>query len=137
MMVSGGSAALVVLATCLLLIQSGNRRDSAPPPADLSSMAMSEATGPAALRDSAPAYATAPAASAQNAPESASPARPIQVSVPQLAYAYLLGYRLPGPAIADAQQAHLALCQRLGTVNCQLVSMRHGNSDESYANANL
>jgi hypothetical protein len=140
MMISGGSAALVVLATCLLLIQSGNRREIAPPPASLSSVAMPEAPAPAALRESAPAYAAAPPASPQTTAESAEsapPTSPIQVSVPQLAYAYLLGYRLPGPAIADAQQAHLALCQRLGAANCQLVSMRHGNSDESWANANL
>jgi hypothetical protein len=57
--------------------------------------------------------------------------------VPQLAYAYVLGYRLPGPKIAEAQQAHLALCQNLGPTRCQLVSMRHGSSDEGYANANL
>jgi hypothetical protein len=135
MMISGGSAALVVLATCLLLIQSGNRREIVPTPANPASI-VAEASGPAALRVPPPAYAAASPASPQTT-DIPSPAAPIQVSVPQLAYAYLLGYRLPGPAIADAQQAHLALCQRLGTARCQLVSMRHGNSDEAYANANL
>ena len=147
MIISGGSAALVVLATCLLLIQSAEtRRESAPPAAVLSEMAM---PGPPAPRaDAAPrsqSYAVAPspgnvAPAPPSEPESGDTTAstdPIQVSVPELAYAYVLGYRIPGPRIAEAQQAHLTLCQRLGTTRCQLVSMRNGSSDQGYANASL
>jgi len=61
----------------------------------------------------------------------------ISVNVPQLAYSYILGYRLPGDAIADAQQAHLALCDRLGPARCQLVSMQRSSNEQGFANANL
>jgi hypothetical protein len=147
MIVSGSSAALVVLAACLLLIQSAETpRKIAPPAAVLSEMAMSEPPAPKA--DVAPRSqryaAESPPGNAAPAPPSepgsddiTASTDPIQVSVPQLAYAYVLGYRLPGPRIAQAQQAHLALCQRLGITRCQLISMRHGSSDQGYANASL
>jgi hypothetical protein len=61
----------------------------------------------------------------------------ISVNVPQLAYTYMLGYRMPGTAIADAQQAHLALCTRLGPTRCQLVSMQRGSNEQGEASANL
>jgi hypothetical protein len=147
MIVSGGSAAVVVLATCLLLIQSPETRHKiAPPAAVLSEMAMPEPPAPRAdvvprSQNYAPAPSSGtPAPATLSEPDSGDTTAstdPIQVSVPQLAYAYVLGYRLPGPRIAEAQQAHLALCQHLGITRCQLVSMRHGSSDQGYANASL
>lgn len=61
----------------------------------------------------------------------------ISVNVPQLAYTYILGYRMPGSAIADVQRAHLALCNRLGPARCQLVSMQRSSNEQGDANANL
>lgn len=143
MVVSGGCAALVVLAACLLLIQSAHtsREVAAAPPAALHSMDM-PAPPPANVAMSsgsnAPSFAVnEPAAVMAPADEAAPSTDPIQVSVPQLAYAYVLAYRLPGPRIAGAQQAHLGLCERLGPTRCQLVSLRNGNSDEGYKDANL
>jgi len=146
MIASGGGAALAVLATCLLLIQSAEtdkRADappalsameiSAPPPPPQEMAVANAPAAPAAMAVSAPAAAIAP----ETGEPSAASTDPIAVSVPQLAYAYLLAYRLPGPKIADAQQAHLALCQHLGPTRCQLVSMRNGSSDEGYKDANL
>lgn len=148
MIMSGGIAALLVLATCLLLIQSAETDDKlAHPAATLSSLPMQETPPPppaempaantpaAAVTVSEPAGAPAP--QTRDPVESAPSTDPIAVGVPQLAYAYMLAYRLPGPKIADAQQAHLALCQRLGPTRCQLVSMRNGSSDEGYKDANL
>lgn len=145
MILSGGIAAFLVLATCLLLIQSAETDDklTKETPA-LSSMEMNEPPpAPTEMSANAPAAVAvrepvgAPAPQTRDAAESAPSTDPIAVSVPQLAYAYMLAYRLPGPKIADAQQAHLALCQRLGPTRCQLVSMRNGSSDEGYKDANL
>lgn len=151
MIMSGGIAALLVLATCLLLIQSAETdgKLAQHSPAALSSPPMPEAPTPlaeipaadTAMTSAAPVMAVSePAGTAAPAIRDAegSPSTdPIAVSVPQLAYAYMLAYRLPGPKIADAQQAHLALCQRLSPTRCQLVSMRNGSSDEGYKDANL
>lgn len=145
MVVSGGCAALVVLAACLLLFQSAQTRRevAAAPPAALRSMDMPAPPPPSAnvamsSGSNAPSFAVnEPAAPMESADEAAPSTDPIQVSVPQLAYAYMLAFRLPGPRIADAQQAHLALCERLGPTRCQLVSLRHGSSDEGYKDASL
>lgn len=148
MVVSGGCAALVVLAACLLLFQSAEtgRVSMQAEPVHAREMAMPPPPPPSANvamppTSNAPSFAVnEPAVSAPVAMEPASeavPSDPIQVSVPQLAYAYVLAYRLPGPRIAEAQQAHLALCERLGPTRCQLVSLRNGNSDEGYKDANL
>ncbi|HVJ02521.1 MAG TPA: DUF4349 domain-containing protein [Sphingomonas sp.] len=145
---SGTGAALVVLVTCLLLIQSSQpdrKLDTAH--ANLEAMAMEEAPRPPAMPDGLASASSAtmaldvpaesPAPQVQGTGENAASTEPIAVSVPQLAYAYVLGFRLPGPKIATAQQAHLALCQRLGPTRCQLVSMRNGSSDEGYKDASL
>ncbi|MDV3456926.1 DUF4349 domain-containing protein [Sphingomonas sp. HF-S4] len=146
MVLSGGAAALVVLSACLMLIQtSRSGREMQAPPLELSSMAVEEppamaAPPPSASRNvpASPSMALIPAPPRESgAASEIAPADPIAVSVPQLAYAYRLGFRLAGPRIADAQQAHLALCRDAGPARCQLIAMRNGNSDEGYANANL
>lgn len=146
MITSGSIAALVVLAACLLLIQSTGGDRSLHEAPTLSALAVEEPPTPAQAEISVPHV---PAAAAVSAPPGAPAPRmpdageraltivPIAVSVPQLAYAYTLAYRLPGARIAEAQQAHLALCQRLGPTRCQLVSMRNGSSDEGYKDASL
>ena len=146
MIVSGGLAGIAVLVTCLLLIQSSEMQ-RAQNQVDVKALAMPEAAPPppasapdraAGAASSLPSFDVAePAAPMEPGTESVPSTKPIAVSVPQLAYAYVLGYRLPGPRIAEAQQAHLALCQNLGPTRCQLVAMRGGSSDDGYANANL
>jgi len=144
MIMSGGGAGLAVIAACLLLVQaSDTEKEPAKESPVLSSMAMNEPPPPAANTAAAPAPMAVSAPPMPGAPEVRDTAdgvpstRPIAVSVPQLAYAYSLAYRLPGPRIAEAQQAHLALCQRLGPTQCQLVSLRNGSSDEGYKDAAL
>jgi hypothetical protein len=142
MVVSGGAAALVVLAACLLLVQSSRSRLEMQAPPAMVAMEEVSAPPPSALsrNESSPssiAASVTPPAYAGDVPDAAPATDPIAVSVPQLAYAYRLGFRLAGPRIADAQQAHLALCQDAGLARCQLIAMRHGSSDQGYANANL
>ncbi|MEO8375286.1 MAG: DUF4349 domain-containing protein [Sphingomonas bacterium] len=61
----------------------------------------------------------------------------IAVSVPRMAYSYRYSFVLPGPAIARAQQAHLALCDRLGPARCQLLAMATVAGDEHTPRASL
>lgn len=62
---------------------------------------------------------------------------PIEVSVPKLAYAYALGFRLDGNRIAAAQDAHRALCERMGLARCQLIAMSRGAADDIQTQARL
>jgi hypothetical protein len=129
-------AAGIVIIACLILLSAGQ----SPQAARQEILATREVAAPQ-MEMAAPAEVSAPpavAASASAASDNRVPATDaIGVSVPQLAYTYFLGYRLPGDAIADAQQAHLALCTRLGSARCQLVSMQRGNNEQGAATANL
>lgn len=61
----------------------------------------------------------------------------IAVSVPRMAYSYKYAFVLPGSSIAHAQQAHLALCDRLGPARCQLLAMASESGDEHAPRASL
>jgi len=61
----------------------------------------------------------------------------IAVSVPRMAYSYRYAFVLPGPSIGHAQQAHLALCDRLGPARCQLLAMASESGDERVPRASL
>lgn len=86
---------------------------------------------------------TEPPAPPMEAPEPASDAgaaadvAPIEVSIPKLAYAYSLGFRLNGDRIAAAQDAHRALCERMGLARCQLIAMSRGAADDTQTQARL
>lgn len=62
---------------------------------------------------------------------------PIAVTLPQIAYSYKYDFRLPEGAVARAQAAHVALCDRLGPTRCQLVGMQSGGGENEAANATL
>lgn len=81
---------------------------------------------------------------AQEGVETASdaPAKPgaperIKVALPQLAYAYSLGFLVPGDKIAAAQDAHRALCEGMGPTRCQLLAMERGAGDDQSSAALL
>ena len=82
----------------------------------------------ASVRDSPPPPQVKPPAPQADA---------ITVSVPRMAYSYRYSFVLPGPAIAHAQQAHLALCDRLGPAHCQLLAMATAAGDEYAPRASL
>lgn len=65
-----------------------------------------------------------------------SPAK-LQVVLPQLAYSYTLGFRVPGDRIAAAQDAHRALCEGMGTARCQLLALERGGGDDRGSEALL
>src|SRR4051812_11506686 len=87
------------------------------------------------------AYDVAAPAVASPPPPEIKPATPqaaaITVSVPRMAYSYRYSFALPGSAIAHAQQAHLALCDRLGPERCQLLAMTSQAGDEGTPRASL
>ena len=54
----------------------------------------------------------------------------VKVTLPQLAYAYKLGYLLPGDKMGDAQEAHRALCEQMGPSRCQLLALEHNGGQD-------
>lgn len=64
-------------------------------------------------------------------------AAPVTVTLPKIAYAYKLGYRLDGDAIGKTQRAHLDLCNKLGPARCLMVSMDQQSGEERYGAATL
>lgn len=56
-------------------------------------------------------------------------AEPLKVSLPQLAYRYSLSFLLPDARLAETQEAHRALCDRLGPARCQLLSLTRDNAE--------
>lgn len=64
-------------------------------------------------------------------------AAPVAVAVPRIAYIYKLGYRLPGADIPELQQAHVALCDKLGASRCQVARMQSAGGEADYASGTL
>lgn len=56
-------------------------------------------------------------------------AEPIKASLPQLAYHYSLSFLLPDTRLAETQEAHRALCERLGPTRCQLLSLTRDDAE--------
>lgn len=87
-----------------------------------------------------PAEVVAPDGNPSSGEDSASAAadiKPIAVSLPKLTYSYALGFRLVGSKIAEAQDAHRALCEQMGPTRCQLLAMRRGEADDAQTRASL
>lgn len=61
----------------------------------------------------------------------------IPVSVPQIAYSYQYGYRLPASEIPTAQQAHVALCEQKGPEMCRVLNMSNSGGEGDYATGRL
>ncbi|MBC9032210.1 DUF4349 domain-containing protein [Sphingomonas sp. JC676] len=139
LLICGLLAASIVIVACLMLLSAGqDPRTAKPPTLAMHDVAMPEMAVAEPARIASPAMAVPPPGEAMAPPDNGVPAtQAISVNVPQLAYTYMLGYRMPGTAIADAQQAHLALCTRLGPSRCQLVSMQRSSNEQGNANANL
>lgn len=69
------------------------------------------------MADGSPEAVKAPASGGGDQPDA------VTVTLPQLAYVYTLGFRLPADKIEAAQKAHTALCDKLGPARCQMVSV--------------
>lgn len=61
----------------------------------------------------------------------------IPVSVPQIAYSYQYGYRLPALEIPKAQQAHVSLCEKRGPQICRVLNMENSGGEGDYATGML
>lgn len=61
----------------------------------------------------------------------------IEVSAPQIAYRYEMGFRLPAEAIKPLQERHADMCEARGPNVCRIISMRQADSDGDYAYGNL
>ncbi|MCW3848189.1 DUF4349 domain-containing protein [Sphingomonas sp. LB-2] len=104
-------------------------RAPAPPPQpsqNLPAMAVSEPPPPPEA-----------ASPGEPAAEAVDEIKPVEVSLPKLAYAYALGFRLDGGKIAAAQDAHRQICIRMGPARCQLLEMRRGEADDAETSAML
>lgn len=64
-------------------------------------------------------------------------ADPLKVSLPQLAYRYSLSFLLPDARLAQIQEEHRALCERLGPARCQLVALTRDDAEGRAGNALL
>jgi hypothetical protein len=62
---------------------------------------------------------------------------PIAVAVPKMAYAYRYGFILPQGAIAGAQTAHVALCDKLGPARCQVLALDRKGGETGAGTATL
>ena len=87
---------------------------------------------------SADAVAIAPEGEAAEAAdgESATP-EALEVSEPQIAYKYALGFRLPTEAIKPLQEKHADMCEAKGPKVCRIISMRQADEDGDYAYGKL
>lgn len=56
-------------------------------------------------------------------------AEPLKVTLPQLAYHYSLSFLLPEARLVEMQEAHRALCDRLGPARCQLLSLTRDDAE--------
>lgn len=82
---------------------------------------------------------------APTAADSAAPAKAggapaadaIKVALPQIAYSYRYGFDVPSGAVAKVQDAHVALCDRLGAARCRVVEMQRSSADDGGARGSL
>ena len=133
-----GAVALAVVAVVVLSLSTvGN-----PPPvvrknAELNAIDISEPASPEQFRAPSMSAPAPPAAVyAEDGAASAAPAQ-ITVSLPQLAYSYKLAFRLGGEKIARAQEAHRALCEKMGPARCQLIALSRGMGEDAADDAVL
>ena len=61
----------------------------------------------------------------------------IPVGLPQVAYVYSYGFRLPGETIPRLQQRHADLCESKGPLVCRIVSMDQTTEEGSYTGGTL
>lgn len=100
-------------------------------------MAESQVTSTDAAAPVAPRAEAPPKDSAKDAPEENSAASEIPVSGPQIAYSYDYGFRLPSSEISEAQQQHIALCNRMPDDGCRVLNMSNSGGEGDYASGRL
>ncbi|MHA6720442.1 DUF4349 domain-containing protein [Sphingomonas sp. RS6] len=61
----------------------------------------------------------------------------LKVALPQLAYRYSLTFLVPEARLAQVQDGHRALCERMGPARCQLVTLSRTGEDDRAGDALL
>jgi len=125
--------ALILLApVCLFALAacSNETRDEAAAPFGEPAAEVAGDAAVAANEESA--QADAPSRSGAAGELAALSERPnIPFTLPRMAYAFDLGFRLAGKDLVPLQQEHADMCEALGPMNCQIVSMTSsGEIDE-------
>lgn len=87
--------------------------------------------------EAAPMAAAGPSDVAEAAADAAEPGGNIPISIPQIAYSYEYGYRLPALDIPKAQQAHVTLCEKRGPEICRVLNMENSGGEGDYATGML
>lgn len=62
---------------------------------------------------------------------------PLPVGMPQVAYTYAYGFRVPPNLIRPMQEKHADMCEAKGPQVCRIVSMNSGESEGDYAYGSL
>lgn len=75
--------------------------------------------------------------SAGESGELAEGAGDIPVSLPQIAYSYFYGFRVPAGDIAAAQEAHSELCEKQGPTVCRVLNMSQSGSEGDFGEGSL
>jgi hypothetical protein len=95
------------------------------------------------MRESGPppmAPASPPPTASSDASSRAGDAGGPNISVsaaPGVAFNYRYAYRLPNARIAQAQEAHAAMCEKLGITRCRITGMRYSLVNERDVSASL
>ncbi len=61
----------------------------------------------------------------------------LEITLPQLAYSYSLGFVLPNDRLGETQNAHRALCEQMGPARCQLLALESGDAQDRTSEALL
>lgn len=103
------------------------------------SQAMGESSSPRAV--SPPPPPPAPPASGSSRAGSMdippSAGSPVPVGMPQVAYSYAFGFRVPAALIRPMQEKHADMCEAKGPQACRIVSMNSGENEGDYAYGSL
>ncbi|RYY24695.1 MAG: DUF4349 domain-containing protein [Sphingomonadales bacterium] len=71
------------------------------------------------------------------APRDGSKPATVAVNVPQLAYAWSLGFLVPEDRLANAQDKHRSLCEDMGAARCQILSLERGTGTDQTGTGTL
>ncbi|QPC99491.1 DUF4349 domain-containing protein [Qipengyuania soli] len=93
----------------------------------------------APVPDAAPAPPPAPPPMTDASVEQTTsvPSADIPVGVPQVAYRYAYGFRLPSNAIRSLQERHADMCEGKGPDVCRIISMNQAENEGDYAYGSL
>lgn len=64
-------------------------------------------------------------------------AQPLAVAIPQIAYIFRYSFRLPAERLASVQARHVALCDRMGPVRCQVLGLNTHSDEDGPSSATL